>query len=89
MKRFVFSYTGGNQGVNMKFWVYAIDWRSMAIEILAERPNVSLANAVAEGYIASLPVAERDDFVTFKTIGVTPVTPEIQAVAQQCHRLNG
>ena len=72
----------------MKFWVYAIDWRSMAIEILAERPNVSLANAVAEGYIASLPVAERDDFVTFKTIGVTPVTPEIRAIAQQCHRIS-
>lgn len=33
----------------MKFWVYAVDWRSMAIEILAERPNVSLANAVAAG----------------------------------------
>ncbi len=35
----------------MKFLIYAIDWRSMAIEILAERPNVSLANAVAAGYV--------------------------------------
>jgi len=73
----------------MKLWVYAIDWRSMAIEIIAERPNVSLANAVADGYVASLPVAERDDFVAFKTIGVTPVTPDIEAAVQQFKRLNG
>lgn len=73
----------------MKFWVYAIDWRSMAIEILAERPNASLANAIADGYVASLPVAEHDDFVAYKTIGVTPVTPDIEAVAHQCHRLDG
>ncbi len=37
----------------------------------------------------SLPVAERDDFVAYKTIGVTPVTPEIEAVAQQCERIDG
>jgi hypothetical protein len=73
----------------MKFWVYAIDWRSMAIEILAERPNVSLANAVAAGYVASLPVAERDDFAAFKTVGVTPITPDIEAAVQQFKRLNG
>lgn len=73
----------------MKFWVYAIDWRSMAIEILAERPNGLLANAVAAGYIGELPVAERDDFVAFKTIGITPVTPDIEAAVQQFKRLNG
>jgi len=73
----------------MKFWIYAIDWRSMAIEILGERTSSALASSFAAGYVESLPVAERDDFVAFKTIGVTPVTPDIEAAVQQFKRLNG
>lgn len=71
----------------MKFWVYSIDWRYAAVEILAERTSESLANEFAAGYIASLPVAERDDFVTFKTLGVTPITPEIEAAVEDFKRL--
>jgi hypothetical protein len=73
----------------MKFWVYAIDWRSMAIEIIEEHNNESGAQKFADGYVAGLPVAERDDFVAFKTIGITPVTPDIEAAVQQFKRLNG
>lgn len=71
----------------MKFWVYSIDWRTAAVEILAERTSESLANEFSAGYIASLPVAERDDFVTFKTIGITPITPVIEAAVEDFKRL--
>lgn len=71
----------------MKFWVYAIDWRTAAVEILAERASESLANDFAAGYIVSLPVAERDDFVAFKTIGITPITQEIEAAVEDSKRL--
>lgn len=73
----------------MKFWVYAIDWRSMAIEIIEEHSSDSRAQKFAGGYIASLPVAERDDFVAFKSLGVTPVSNDIEAAVQQFKRLNG
>jgi len=73
----------------MKFWIYAIDWRSMAIEILGERTSSALASQLAGGYVASLPVAERDDFVAFKTVGITPITPDIEAAVEQFKRLNG
>ena len=71
----------------MKFWVYSIDWRTAAVEILAEMASESLANEFAAGYIASLPVAERDDFVTFSTIGITPITPVIEAAVEDFKRL--
>lgn len=71
----------------MKFWVYSIDWRTAEVEILTEMASESLANEFAAGYIASLPVAERDDFVTFKTIGITPITPVIEAAVEDFKRL--
>jgi hypothetical protein len=73
----------------MKFWLYAIDWRSMAIEILGEYASDIRAQAEAKEYLKELPDEHREDFLIYKTIGVTPVSPEMQSAVDQFKRFNG
>lgn len=73
----------------MKFWFYAIDWRSMAIEILGEYPNDKQAQKAVDEYPGALSVCEREDFVAYKTLGVTPVSSEMQNAVDQFKRFNG
>lgn len=73
----------------MKFWVYAIDWRSMAIEIIGEYGTGEQAEIAKARYMMIMPKAELDDFVAFKTLNVTPVSNEMRAAVEQFKRLNG
>ena len=73
----------------MKFWVYAIDWRSRVVELLYICKTEQAANRFKSAYIGNLPVAERDDFVAFKTIGITLVTPDIEKAVEEFEKLNG
>lgn len=73
----------------MKFWVYAIDWRSMAIEILGEYPNYKQATKATEQFTEGLTPDQLVDCVAYKTIGVTPVSPEMQSAVDQFKRFNG
>lgn len=73
----------------MKFWVYAIDWRSMAIEIISEHGSEREAEIAHAKYMAIMPKAELDDFVAFKTLNTTPVSNDMRAAVEQFKRLNG
>ena len=73
----------------MKFWVYAIDWRSLVVELLYICKTEQAANRFKSGYIGNLPVAERDDFVACKSLGITPVTPDIEKAVDEFEKLNG
>ena len=73
----------------MKFWVYAIDWRTMAIEIIREHGTKSEAEIAEAKYMAIMPKAELDDFVAFKTLNTTTVSNEMQVAVEEFKRLKG
>lgn len=73
----------------MKFWVYAIDWRSMAIEIIAECASERKAIAAQEQYVAGLTKSQLMEMVSFKTIARTPASDDMQAAVEQFKRLSG
>jgi hypothetical protein len=73
----------------MKFWVYAIDWRSMAIEILGEYATDKMAHAAKVQYMEELPPTMLDELVKYKTLDFTPASPEMCESVLQFKRFNG
>lgn len=73
----------------MTFWVYAIDWRSMAIEIIAECKSERAAKVAMQLHIDEMTDAERADMVEFKTVATTTVSAEMLAAVEQFKRVNG
>ena len=73
----------------MKIWVYQIDWRSMAIEVLFECKNTAEAERLHGQYLKGLTDEQLVDMTQFKTIGTTAVSAEMQSAAQQFKRVNG
>lgn len=73
----------------MKFWFYAIDWRSMAIEVLGEFTNEHQADRAHLKHVADMPPAELDAMARYKTLAVCPVSEEMLAAREQFRRLNG
>ena len=73
----------------MKFWVYSIDWRSMAIEIIAEATTEHAADIEHARHIASLTKSQLMEMAEFKTIAKTAVSPQMSAAVEQFKRLNG
>lgn len=65
----------------MKFWVYTIDWRSRAVNIIGEVTNEAAANKLIE--------ERKDQDGKFFTSAWTPVSPEMDNSAQQFRRLGG
>lgn len=73
----------------MKIWVYIIDWRSLAIDVIAECKSEHDAELAHKRYRESLTDDQLIDVTQFKTIAATPVSPEMEAAVQQFKRLNG
>ena len=73
----------------MKFWVYAIDWRSMAIEIIAERDSERKAQGTLAKYLSDRTPEELQVMTAYKTLGTTPATPEMIATVEQFKRVAG
>lgn len=73
----------------MKFWVYAIDWRSAAIEIIAEATTKEQAKAAHSAHLAAMTGEQIVDAVQFKTFAITPVSADMEAAVEQFKRLNG
>jgi hypothetical protein len=73
----------------MKFWLFAIDWRSMAIEILGEYSTEKKAQAAKVEHMEELPPALLDELVKYKTLDVTPASPEMCESVLQFKRFNG
>ena len=73
----------------MKFWLYQIDWRSLAVEVLAECNTEREAIAKHEHHIASLSKEQLLETVNYKTVARTPVSAEMEASREQFLRVNG
>lgn len=73
----------------MKFWLYQIDWRSLAVEVIAECKNNAEAIAKHEHHIASLSRDQLLDHINYKTVATTPVSAEMEACREQFLRVNG
>lgn len=73
----------------MTIWVYQIDWRSMAIEVLYECKNTADAERLHGQYLKGLTDEQLVDMTQFKTIGATAVSLEMQNAVEQFKRVNG
>lgn len=73
----------------MRFWVYSIDWRSLAVNILAECASEQAGEAWITQYIESRTDEQRLDIAEYSTLGITPASPQMQFAVEQFSRLNG
>ncbi len=73
----------------MKFWVYSIDWRSMAVMVVAECKNEREADIAHAKHIAEMSPEQLVDMAQFKTIATTAVSPEMVSDGEQFNRLGG
>lgn len=69
-------------------WVYTIDWRSRAVEVVAELPPGEVDVFIA-GFVSSLPKDRLEDFNRYCTLGTTVVGDDLLATAEQWKRHNG
>jgi hypothetical protein len=65
----------------MKFWVYTIDWRTRAVNIIAEVVNEAEANKQIAKFLVELSAEDREEFLRFHTITSTTVSHEMKEAA--------
>ena len=73
----------------MNFWVYKIDWRSRAVEIIGYAVNTKKADELITAYYAAIAKEQLDEFQAYHTIAYTPVSPQMTLANEQFHRLGG
>lgn len=74
----------------VRFWVFTINWRSRAVEVVAEIcGSEDEAEEFCHSFMLALPADRREDFVKYCTIGVTPVSLDLLATAEQWKRRDG
>jgi hypothetical protein len=71
----------------MKIWVYSIDWRTRAVNILAEVVNEAEANKKIASFMLSMSDEDRVEFVRFHTLASTAVSREMEEASLRfCHK---
>lgn len=61
----------------MTLWIYLIDWRTMAVTILAQVDSEAAAEQVKDNYMINMKPDALAEFAKFKTIGITLVSQEM------------
>lgn len=73
----------------MRFWVYSIDWRSLAVNVIAECTSEHAAEAAHAAYVDSLTGDALLDMIEYRTIAITPTSPQMEFAREQFRRVNG
>jgi hypothetical protein len=73
----------------MMFWVYKIDWRSRAVEIVGYAINAAKADEMISVYFDSIPKDQLDEFQAYHTLAYTPASPQMDLANEQFNRLGG
>jgi hypothetical protein len=73
----------------MNFWVYKIDWRSRAVEIIGYAVNTTKADELITAYFKAIPQTQLDEFQAYHTVDYTPVSPQMNMANEQFNRLGG
>lgn len=73
----------------MKFWIYCIDWKSLAVEVIARCNSEREADAAYDAHIAQMTNEQRLEMVHFRTLAKTTASPEMEEALQQFLRIGG